>query len=268
MVDLLLDELRLSELAGEVTIVGEKEHASGVAVETAYWIDTLLACIAHEIHDSLTSLRVIACSHSVLWLVEEDIDLALEADRLIVEQDSVLASHLCTEFCHYLTIDLDITCLDVLISLTARANTCIGKVLVETQFLIWINESVGVFYRTLLVVTLVVRLALWLLTASVAILLLTTITTLLWTAIATILIATLLTTAIATLLWTAITTLLATVATLLWTVITTLLTVIATLLATITTLLATVATLLWTTITTLLATVATLLWTAIATLWA
>ena len=44
-----------------------------------------------------------------------------------------------TQLCYNLTIDCNNSCLDELISLTARAYTCIGKELVQTQWLCWIE---------------------------------------------------------------------------------------------------------------------------------
>ena len=117
VVDLLLHVLRVSQLRSEVTIVGKEKHASGVAVETTYWIDALLAGIANKIHDGLTALWIVAGSYGILWFVEQYIDLALKAYRLVVEENDILAGYLSTELGYYLAIDLDATVGDIIIGL-------------------------------------------------------------------------------------------------------------------------------------------------------
>ena len=78
MINLLLQELRMCQLTCQITIVGEKEDTCGVAVETAYWIDTLWAYVLDKIHHSLALLRIIAGCHVILWLVEQYIYLLLQ----------------------------------------------------------------------------------------------------------------------------------------------------------------------------------------------
>jgi len=225
VIDLLLDVLGMGEFRSEVTIVGEEQHTSGVAVETTNRIDTLAACIAHQIHNGLTALWIIAGGDGILRLVEEYIDLALEAYGLVVEGHLILAGHLGAEFGYDLTVYLDQTSCDVLVGFTTRANACIGQILVETQFLIRIDDCLGVFHRTMWVVALMLAIGFLLLRTSETSLLGTTVATLRGTTITSLLgtaITALLGTTVATLLGTAITTLLTTV-TALWTAVTTLL---------------------------------------------
>ena len=59
MVDLLLEVLRVSKLGSHITIVGEQEHTCGITVKPAYRIDALRTSVLHEIHHSLTLLRII-----------------------------------------------------------------------------------------------------------------------------------------------------------------------------------------------------------------
>ena len=118
MIDLLLHILRMGKLRGKITIVGKEEHTCSVAVKTAYWIDTLLACIVYKVKHGLTALRIVACGHCILWLIEKHIDLTLKAYRLIVEEDSILASYLGAKFGYNLAIDLDAAIGNVLIGLT------------------------------------------------------------------------------------------------------------------------------------------------------
>ena len=95
------------------------------------------------------------------------------------------AENLGTQLCYNLTIDCNNSCLDELISLTARAYTCIGKELVQTQWLCWIEVLLLVLDTLLQAI-----LSIWIVSWSVL-----TIATL-WTTVATtvVVVATLLTT--------------------------------------------------------------------------
>ena len=138
VINLLLEELRMSELRSHVSIVGEKQYTCGVAVETTYRVDALAACILHEIHNSLALLWVVACCHIVLRFVEKYIYLLLDAYWLVVELHLVGAQHLGSEFGNHLTINGDHSCLYVFVSLSTAAYTCICKILVEADRLIGI----------------------------------------------------------------------------------------------------------------------------------
>jgi len=274
MVDLLLEELRMGQLAGKLTVVGQQQHTSGVAVQTTYRIDALGTCVLHEIHHSLTLLRIVAGSDVVLWLVEQHIYFLLKCDRLIVELHDIGAEHLGAELGDDLIVDRHHTSLDELISLTTGANTGICQIFVQTNRLVRVDIlllvldtllhailSIGIVSGTVLsVATLTVVAALALLTIAT----LLTITALLTiAALLTRLIATLSLLTIAALLTRLIATLsLLTVAALLARLITTLLTgLVATLLARLITTLLTglVATLLARLITTLALLITTLL---------
>ena len=242
MVDLLLEELRMGQLAGKLTVVGQQQHTSGVAVQTTYRIDALGTCVLHEIHHSLTLLRIVAGSDVVLWLVEQHIYFLLKCDRLIVELHDIGAEHLGAELGDDLIVDRHHTSLDELISLTTGANTGICQIFVQTNRLVRVDIlllvldtllhailSIGIVSGTVLsVATLTVVAALALLTIAT----LLTITALLTiAALLTRLIATLSLLTVAALLARLITTLLTgLVATLLARLITTLALLITTLL--------------------------------------
>ena len=138
MVDLLLEELRMCKLRSQVAIVGEQEHTGGVAVETSYRVDALGAYVLNQIHYGLALLGIVACCHAVLRLVEQHVHFLLKIYRLIVEFDFVGALYLCSEFGNYFSVYRHNACLDELVSLTARANTGVGKELVETYRLVGI----------------------------------------------------------------------------------------------------------------------------------
>ena len=220
VVDLLLQELRMSQLRSQVTIVGQKQHTSGVAVQTTNRIDALLASTLHQVHHSLTLLGIVAGGHIVLGLVQQHIDLLLHTNGLIVEQHLVSTQYLGTQLGNNLAIDLYDTCCDELVSLTTTADASISQELVQTQGLIGIVVLLLVLdalLQRVLSIGIVARSVL-----AIAATLLTIATTLVVTT--TLLIATLL---VATTLLTVATTLL--IAATLLTVTTTLLTVLRTL---------------------------------------
>ena len=145
MVNLLLEELRVSELTCQVAIVGEEKNTCCVAVETAYRIDSFAACILHEFHHSFALLRIITCSDIVLWLVKNHINFLFEGNELVVEVDCIGTLNLCSEFCNDFTVYLHHTCLNELVCLTTRANTCISKELVQADWCIWVLDIFLIF---------------------------------------------------------------------------------------------------------------------------
>jgi len=169
VVHLLLQELRVCELRSEVAVVGEQEHAGCVAVESAYGVDALRAHVLHEVHHGLTLLWVVACCHAVLWFVEQHVHLLLECYGLVVEFYLVCALDLGAELGHYLSVHTNHACLDELVCLTARADTCVGEELVQTKRFVRIVVLLLVFnalFHAVLSVGVVARCALTLLVAT------------------------------------------------------------------------------------------------------
>lgn len=89
MIDLLLQEFGVSELAGKVAVVGEQQHTRRIAVEPANGINTLRTSALHEIHHGLTLLGIVARSNIVLRLVQKNIDFLLQRDRLVMKLNLV-----------------------------------------------------------------------------------------------------------------------------------------------------------------------------------
>ena len=225
VINLLLQELRMSQLRSQVTIVGQKKHTCCITVETTYRIDTLRTNVLYEVHHSLALLRIITGCNIILRLVEQYVYLLLQSYRSVVELHLIGTKDLCTQLGNNLTIDCYQTCLDELISLTARAYTSIGEELVQAQWLCWVDVLLLIFDTLLHAI-----LSIWIVTRSVLTETATTvvaIATTLWTAITATVVA------ITTLLRTTIaaTTVVAIAATL-WTTITTTVVAITTLLRT------------------------------------
>ena len=141
VVNLFLDKLGVCELRGEVAVVGEQKHTCGVAVETSYGIDAFVAGALDEVHDCEATVGVVACSHAVLGLVEQDVALALEGNYLAVILDCVVVRNLGAELGNDLVVDLDKTLLDVFVGLATRAKTGIGKELIKTYLLVGIGDG-------------------------------------------------------------------------------------------------------------------------------
>ena len=123
------------ELLCHVTIIGEQKHTRGVAVETTDRVDALLACASDNIHNSAASLRVISGRHCILRLVEEDIDLLLGLDDTAFILDDSIARDRDTHLGYNLAIDLNLTCLDEVVSLAAAGDACHGNKAIEPEHL-------------------------------------------------------------------------------------------------------------------------------------
>ena len=136
VIDLLLQELRVSELAGELAIVGKEQHTHGVAVQATYGIDALRTGILDQIHNGLALLWIIDGGNVVLRFVKQYIDLFLDRDGLVMKLNLVGAENLGSQFGNDLTIDRYHTGLDKLVGLATRAYTGIGQKLVKAQGLV------------------------------------------------------------------------------------------------------------------------------------
>ena len=115
VVHLLLEELRMRQLRREVAVVGQEQHAGGVAVESSHGVYALGACVLHEVHDGLALLRVIACGDVVLGLVEQHVHFLLESHGLVVELHLVRAHHLRAQLGHHIAVDRHHACLYALV---------------------------------------------------------------------------------------------------------------------------------------------------------
>ena len=146
MVNLLLEELGVCELRGEVAVVGEEKHAGGVAVESAYGVDALRTYVLDEVHYGLALLWVVACGDAILRLVEQDINLLLKGYGLVVELYFVGAHYLCSEFCYSFAVHCHHSCLYEFIGFATAAYACVGEELVETDGFVRVEVLLFIFY--------------------------------------------------------------------------------------------------------------------------
>ena len=96
----------MSQLASQVAIVGKKKHARSVAVESPNRIDTLGTNTLHEVHHSLTLLRIVASRNIIFGLVDEHIYLLFERYGLFVEDNFIRTEYLRSQFGNHVAVNL------------------------------------------------------------------------------------------------------------------------------------------------------------------
>ena len=141
VVDLLLEEVGVCELACQVTVVGEEQYAGGVAVQASNGIDMLAAGALDEVHHGLTLLRVVSGGHVILGLVEQDVDLLFGHDGLVVEHYVVRTQHLGSQFGNHFSVHAHHTCCNEVVGFAAAAYACVGKEAVQTDGFVRIDVS-------------------------------------------------------------------------------------------------------------------------------
>ena len=145
VVNLLLQELRMCEFRSEVAVIGEQQHTSGVAVETSYRIDALWTHVLNEVHNGLALLRIVTGGDIVLRLVEQNVNLLLWRNLFLVEDNNIGTQYLGAQFGNHLSVNRNLACQYVLVSLAAAAHSCICKELVQTDWLVRINVLLLIF---------------------------------------------------------------------------------------------------------------------------
>ena len=143
-----LGVLRMGKFRGQVTIVGEQQHAGGIAVEASYGIYSLVACAFHEIHHGHATVGVVGCGDAIFGLVEQNVCLAFESYYLFIVFHNVGMRYLCAEFGHNFAVDFYKALLNEFVCFAARAYSGICHELVETDFFIGIRNRHFVFNRT------------------------------------------------------------------------------------------------------------------------
>ncbi len=146
MIYLLLDELGVCQLGGQVAVVGEQQHAGGVAVQASHGIDALGAGVAHQVKHGGTAVGIVARGDAVLGFVQKYVAFALGRNYLVVVFHHVVALDLGAEFGHDLTVHLDLACGDVFVGLAARAQACVGHIFVQTDLRVRIDVLQHVVY--------------------------------------------------------------------------------------------------------------------------
>ena len=143
-----LGVLRMGKFRGQIAIVGEQQHAGGIAVEASDGIYSLVACAFHEIHHGHATVGVVGCGDAIFGLVEKNVCLAFESYYLFIVFHDVGMRYLCAELGHNFAVDFYKALLDEFVGFAARAYSGICHELVETDFFIGIRNRHFVFNRT------------------------------------------------------------------------------------------------------------------------
>ena len=130
----------MCQLGSQITIVSQQQYTCRVTVQTAHRINTFLASILYQIHDSQTFLRIIRSRHTILRLIQNDIYFTFDLNRLSFEQHLVLTGNLRPQFSYNLIIYLNNTCLDKFISFATRTNTCIRQELIQADRFVRVSQ--------------------------------------------------------------------------------------------------------------------------------
>ena len=80
---------RVHEPVGKIAVVGEKQHALGVEVETPHGVDAR-PVLRQQIYDGGTTLGIVQRRNAATWLVQHEVTLALDDDELAVDLDAIL----------------------------------------------------------------------------------------------------------------------------------------------------------------------------------
>ena len=123
----------MRQLGSQIAIVRQQQYTCRITVQTSHRINSFLASVLYQIHDSQTFLRIIGSCHTVLRLIQDDIHFTLDLNRLVFEQHRILTRNLRSQFSYNLTIYLNNSFLDKFIRLATRTNTCIGQELIQAD---------------------------------------------------------------------------------------------------------------------------------------
>ena len=94
----------MCELLGDLTVVGEHQHTSGVLVKPSDREHPQLASL-EKIHDGLLGVRVARTGDEAFRLVHHDVNFLLALESLSVETDVVLEDvDLCPKLGHNLAV--------------------------------------------------------------------------------------------------------------------------------------------------------------------
>lgn len=152
MIYLLLQILGMRQLGSQVTIVCQQQYTCSIAVQTTYRINTFVACALHQIHHRATCLGIIRSSHCIFRLVQQDVNLTFDADRLVVELHFIATLNLGSQFRYHLSVYRNDSSSDEFISLATGANTGIGQEFVQADRLVRVHKLLLIFYLFLLAV--------------------------------------------------------------------------------------------------------------------
>ncbi len=142
----LFDVFRMGEFRSEVAVVGQQQHACGVAVEAPNRVDALGAGSLHQIHHCGAAVGVVAGGHAVLGFVEQYVALAFQGHNLFIVFNNVGVRDFGAELGYYLAVDFHQSLLDEFVGLTARAYTGVAHKFVQTDLFVRVRNGHFVLY--------------------------------------------------------------------------------------------------------------------------
>ena len=149
VIDFLLQIFWMSQFRSQITVIGQQQYTSCITVQTSYRINTFLTSTFYKIHNSLTLLRVIRSSNTVLRLVQQNVYFTFDINRLIVELNFICTFYLCTKFSNHYSIYRNNSGSNKFISLTTRTDSSICQEFIQTNWFIRISQYILVFYLLL-----------------------------------------------------------------------------------------------------------------------
>ena len=139
VIDFLFVVLRMGKFRSQVAIVGKQHYTGSVAVEASYGVNTFAAGIFNQIKYCQFGVCIFRGGYTVFGLIEQQVNFALRAYRLIVKHHFIGRQYFCAKFCDDFTINRNYTSLYVFVSFTTGANTGIGQKFVQSNRFIGIN---------------------------------------------------------------------------------------------------------------------------------
>ena len=133
MVDFLFQEFGMCQLGSQFPIVSKQQYTRSVTVKTSHRINTFTTNVLDQIHHGLAVLRIVARGHVIFRFVQQDIHLALDAHRLLVELHFIRTFYLRSQLCNHRPVDTHYTCRNKFVRFTTGTNSGIGQELVQTN---------------------------------------------------------------------------------------------------------------------------------------
>ena len=141
LIDLALLVRGVGQRLGQITVVGQKQHAQRVLIQTTYGVDTLGTSTLDNVHHRLGCVLVLNRRNKTLRLVQQDIDLLLAHHTALINANLVGRQHLRTHLGNHNAIDRNLTIGYQIISLTARAQTRLSYIAVQANLAVLSGSS-------------------------------------------------------------------------------------------------------------------------------
>ena len=133
-VDFLLTIFRVCHFRGQIAIVGQQQHAGGIAVEPSDGIDAFAAGVFHQVEHRHACLWVVHGGNTVFRFVQQDVNAFFAAHQLVVEQHLVGGRHyFCTQFGYHFAIHGYHAGGNVFIGFAARTNARICQKFIQAH---------------------------------------------------------------------------------------------------------------------------------------